>query len=437
MAYVFNNSLRKTTVNISNIPGDKSISHRSIILGSLASNGSMFTNFLFSEDCLNTIKIFQAMGVSIVVDPLHHRVKIKGSGLKGLKEPKNKLDVGNSGTSIRLISGILVAQSFESIISGDSSIEKRPMKRIIDPLTLMGASISGQSTKVDESPPLKISPVSSLKGIDYTLPVASAQVKSSILLAGLYAEGETTVHEPKKTRDHTENMFKAFNVPISRKDSSITISKPETLENPFDEPVVIPSDFSSSAFFIVLGLIQDKVKLSLSQIGINPTRAALIDVLKLMGADISIKNEQLKLEPYADIDVSFSSLKNIVVDQSVIPFIIDEIPILAVAAMFGTGTLVIRGAKELRFKESDRIKKTVHLISQFGGTIIEKPDGFDLEGGFKPSAPEIKTDFDHRIAMSAVVASLALDQPVLIDDISCTTTSFPNFFDIIKTFSEI
>lgn len=438
MAFIFNDSLKKGFTKITTIPGDKSISHRAIMFGSLADNESTFKNFLFAEDCINTIKIFQQLGVTIQFDPVKKMVKVNGVGLHGLTPPDKPLDVGNSGTSIRLITGILAAQSFATQITGDETIQVRPMKRIIYPLTNMGASIDAATLpeKADLFPPLSIKPATELKGIKYSLPMASAQVKSAILLAGLYAKGKTTVVEPRRSRNHTEVMLKAYNAPIEFSPSSTTIKQTKTLHNSFDEPLIIPSDFSSAAFFIVLGLLQQNAELSLTKIGVNPTRSPLIDVLKKMGGNIEIKNKKTKLEPYADIEVRFSELTNITVPESVIPFIIDEIPILAVAGMFAKGTMTVSGAKELRFKESDRIKKIVHLVKEFGGKITEKADGFILQGGIEKQYPNIKSGKDHRIVMSAVIASLLADRPVVIDDINCVRTSFPNFFDIIKSLVE-
>ena len=434
MAYLFSDSLIKTQVTISTIPGDKSISHRAIILGALAENNSEFSNFLFAEDCLNTVQIFKKLGVSIDCNVKNKRVYIKGKGLHGLNVSKQHLDVGNSGTGIRLITGVLAAQAFNSCITGDETILVRPMARIIDPLMSMGAQVSAQSypNMQDKYPPLTIQGVDQLTGINYKMPIASAQVKSAILLAGLYANGSTTIIEPRPSRNHTEVMLKAYGAPITTADTSTTIKKTTALRNPFSTSLVIPSDFSSAAFFIVLGLLQKEAKLTLTNIGMNPTRNTLLKVLKLMGATIDIVNETSTLEPYADIVMHPSKLHNITIDESYIPFIIDEIPILAVAGMFAAGTMVVTGAKELRFKESDRIEKIVHLVTQFGGTITQKADGFILEGGIKKASPHILSGKDHRISMSAVIASLVSETPVFIDDVDCIKTSFPNFFDLIK-----
>ena len=426
----------KSNYTIECIPGDKSISHRSIILGSLASNSSSFSNFLMSDDCKNTIEIFKALGVKINHNSTE--VEINGVGLRGLREPKTQLDVGNSGTSIRLITGLLSAQSFNSVISGDSSIQTRPMKRIIDPLSKMGANITGlANSKKDICPPLSITSSTALQPITYSLPIASAQVKSSILLAGLFINGTTTIIEPIKCRNHTELMLNAFNAKISIKDTHIFLEGNHNLQNPFSKTIKIPSDFSSAAFFIVLGLIIPNSHIKLKNIGINPTRAGLLQILKDMGANISLCNEVNDIEPTADIHVKSSNLKNICIPVSAIANIIDEIPILAIAAMFATGTMKLTNAKELRFKESDRIEKIVELVTQFGGKIIDYDDGFEISGGISPidNIPTIQTHYDHRIAMSAVIASLATNIACEIDSLDCITTSFPNFLDIINQFS--
>lgn len=423
----------KNTYIIESIPGDKSVSHRSIILGSLASNKSSFSNFLMSDDCKNTIKIFKALGVSIRQNATD--VEINGVGLNGLIAPNDQLDVGNSGTSIRLITGLLAAQSFSSIISGDNSIQTRPMKRIINPLSQMGADIAGLSNdKKDICPPLTITPAKNLRPTTYTLPIASAQVKSAILLAGIFINGKTTVIEPTPCRNHTELMLKAFNAKLSIQNTHISIEGNHSLHNPFSKTIKIPSDFSSAAFFIVLGLIIPNFKITLKNIGVNPTRAGLLEILKQMGAEITLINHINDIEPTADIQVNSSHLKNITIPISAIANIIDEIPILAVAAMFASGTMKLTNAKELRFKESDRIQKIVELVKQFGGSIIELDDGFEINGGITPikHIPTITTHYDHRIAMSAIIASIATKTPCEIDSLDCITTSFPNFLEIIE-----
>ena len=431
MSFVFKPSITKSTQILASIPGDKSISHRAIIIASLANNTTIFKGFLFSEDCLNTLRIFQHLGVSISIDSEKQEVTVHGVGMHGLTPSKEALDVGNSGTGIRLITGILAAQSFSSVITGDSSIQKRPMKRIVDPLKHMGAIIDGNESS-DIYPPLTISPTKTLKPITYTMPIASAQVKSCLLFAALFSKEPTTIIQPDFCRDHTEIMLKAFQAKLTTNAHAITIEQ-SVLTNPFSKPITIPSDFSSAAFFIVLGLIHPNITLTLKNIGINPTRSKLIDVLQAMGGTISLTNKTMEIEPYADITVSSSKLKNITVDDALIPIIIDEIPILAVAGMFASGTMKISQAKELRFKESDRISQIVTLVNAFNGTIKEYDDGFELTGGFEADSPVIETAFDHRIAMSAVIASLAANVSITLDTPDSIKTSFPNFFDIISS----
>ncbi len=431
MIFKFTPQISQNTVHIHSIPGDKSISHRAIMIASLADNTSEFTGFLFSDDCLNTLLIFQQLGVPISIDKDRNLVSVHGVGLRGLKPADSTLDVGNSGTGIRLITGILAMQHFESTISGDHSIQQRPMKRIVDPLRSMGAIILGTESD-DIYPPLTISASQHVTPISYSLPMASAQVKSCLLFAGLFLKGTTTITQPAICRDHTEIMLTAYQANLKTHNNQITITGPSYLHNPFSQPITIPADFSSASFFIVLGLIHPNITITLSKIGINPTRSKLLDVLIAMGADITLSNQIMEIEPYADITVRSSSLTNITVDESLIPIIIDEIPILAVAGMFATGTMTISGAKELRYKESDRIKQIVHLVQSFQGHIQEHDDGFMLTGGVSPTTPVIDTAFDHRIAMSAIIASLASGCPITLDTIDCIKTSFPNFFDIIK-----
>ena len=307
------------------IPGDKSISHRAIICGALANNTSYFTNFLFSEDCLNTIAIFQLLGVHIDIDS-SHLVTVKGVGLHGLKEAYKPLDVGNSGTGIRLITGVLAGQSFNSTISGDNSIQTRPMKRIIDPLSQMDANILGnQSEKGDITPPLTITGQPSLQATTYTLPIASAQVKSAILFASLYSQDSTTVIEPELCRNHTEKMLHGFGADITVNGKEIRCSGKNELKNPYNDAIFIPSDISSAAFFIVLGCIIKGAHFMIKGIGLNETRATIIDVLKMMGADITIHNiKGQDVEPYGDIEVRYSQLHNIHIPEETIPFLIDE-----------------------------------------------------------------------------------------------------------------
>jgi 3-phosphoshikimate 1-carboxyvinyltransferase len=420
---------------IPDIPGDKSISHRAVLLGSIAEGQYSFNNFLFSEDCLNSVKIFQALGVDIKTDASAKSINIKGVGLNGLKPYNGLLDAGNSGTLIRLVCGILATQPFPSRISGDKSIRNRPMKRIIAPLAEMGCRIAGKTKagKTDIYPPLTIVPAENLKGITYHLTVASAQVKSAILLTALKAVGQTTVIEPALCRDHTERMLKLFNVPLKINDKTITIEGQAQLKTALTE-ILIPADFSSAAFFIVLGLILPGSRLKLTNVGLNPTRISLINVLKNMGAKISLKNVKADyFEPYGDIEVEYSALSNVAVPKADIPILIDEVPILAIASLFAKGQFSIRDAKELRVKESDRIAAIIKLVKALdpGVAVTEYPDGFDLLPSGQFQDFEIYSFADHRIAMSGIIGAIAAKRNARIKSIDCIKTSFPNFFDIL------
>lgn len=332
------------------------------------------------------------------------------------------------------MSGILAAQTFPTQIAGDDSIAKRPMRRVIDPLTRMGAKITGKSgAETGEIyPPLDIAPIPNLRGIRYDMPVASAQVKSAILLAGLYAEGETVVVESKATRDHTERFMRFLGLPIHVSGSEIKLTGRHPLQNPTpNAPLRIPADPSSAAFFGVLGILVPNSRLSMSGVGFNPTRSRLWNVLTQMGGHIELQPDQAGIEPMGTVTVAHSDLKNIEVSKADIPFIIDEIPILAAAAAFGKDTLKIRGAEELRVKESDRIATICRMITAMGGKITEYPDGFDIEGGTRFHEFEVDSHGDHRIAMSAIIAALAAGVPATVKNCECIQTSFPNFFECL------
>jgi len=440
---------------ISTIPGDKSISHRSIIIGSLSSGTHHFTGFLCSEDCLNTVSIFQQLGVPITVDVLKKEVTLTGIGPFGLQPPKEQLYVGNSGTGIRLITGLLAAQPFTSRITGDESIEKRPMKRIIEPLQEMGASVVGQQLpdKDDIYPPLMINgkqPLHSLmqsstaqviEGEKRFLPnVASAQVKTALILASLYAEEDTVIQDIELTRNHTELMLSNCSKNVSiRPDHSIHIT-PFTSDSKVtlpQGPIPIPADFSSAAFFIVFALLRPNTELTLHHVGINPTRSTLIDILRKMGGNIEIVETFDGLEPTATLKVTSSTLQNISIDHSdSIPFFIDEIPILAVAALASKGVFELKDAEELRVKESDRIKTTVAMIRAMGGDITETKDGFIITGKGSlqvNSGCIVDSHGDHRIAMAAIIGAYAGHVDATILNTDCINTSFPNFFSILES----
>ena len=418
---------------ILDLPGDKSISHRAIILGSISETPSIFTHFLTAEDCLNTLTIFRKLGVPI--DREGQTVRIHGVGRRGLKAPSETLDTGNSGTGIRLITGVLAAQTFDTRITGDASIQRRPMRRIIDPLQKMGAAITGKSLpgKTDIFPPLQIQG-RQLTGIRYRLPVASAQVKSAVLLAGLFADGSTIVEEPEACRDHTERLLLGFGAQLERIESGEGTEwqlTPSDIANPTpDIPVRIPADFSSAAFFLVLGALAGPI--TVSAVGLNPTRSTLLDVLSRMGADIAVTDVGGEsFEPYGTLTLSPSSLANTEVSGAEIPFLIDEIPILAVAGLFASGKLIVRDAAELRVKESDRIESIVRMVTAMGGEIEAYDDGFVLTGGARIQPFEVDSHGDHRIAMSAIIAAMVAGVDAKVHNVDCINTSFPNFMDIV------
>ncbi len=403
------------------VPGDKSISHRAIMLGSLAKGTTEVTNFLQGADCLSTISCFQKMGVSI--DNLGDRVLIKGNGLHGLKCPSDVLDTGNSGTTTRLMSGILAGQTFTVTVNGDASIQKRPMGRIITPLSQMGAKIT--SLKDNGCAPLRIEGAP-LKGINYSSPVASAQVKSAILFAGLYAEGKTSVTEPALSRNHSELMLRYFGVPVTSEGTTATISPAENLEG---QKVAVPGDISSAAYFMAAGLMVPNSSITIKNVGTNPTRDGMIKVCQKMGGNLTLENERMVSgEPVADITVTTSDLKGITIGGDLIPTLIDEIPMIAVLACFAEGDTIIKDAAELKVKESNRIDVMVNNLSAMGADIEATDDGMIIHGGKPLHGAFIKTHDDHRIAMSFAIASLAADGETTIDNPDCVTISYPNFY---------
>lgn len=410
------------------IPSDKSISHRSVMFGSLALGTTTISNFLMGDDCLSTISCFRELGIDIEIDGT--TVKVHGKGLNGLTAPTKTLDCGNSGTTVRLISGILSGQTFSSTLTGDSSIQKRPMKRVINPLTQMGADIVA---KDDNFCPMTITP-NTLDGITYKSPVASAQVKSSILLAGLYASKETTVDEPHISRDHTERMLAAFGADLKRDGTKVTISPCNEL---YATNITVPGDISSAAFFMVAGLITPNTSLTIKNVGINPTRRGILDVLLEMGGDITCYNTQtIGGEPVCDMCIKTSKLHGVTIGGATIPTLIDEIPALAVAAAFAEGTTIINDAKELRVKESDRIDAMYNELSKMGVHITTKEDGMIIEGGYSLNGAELETYHDHRIAMSLAIAALNATSPSTLKNAECVSISFPNFYDLLASLSE-
>lgn len=403
------------------VPGDKSISHRSIMLGSIASGITEVHGFLNGADCISSMNCFRQMGVDIAYDG--SIVTIHGNGLHGLKAPANTLDVGNSGTTTRLMSGILAAQNFSSRVIGDDSICRRPMKRIMTPLAMMGADIT--SERGNDCAPLIING-RKLKGIHYNSPVASAQVKSCVLLAGLYADGETSVTEPYVSRNHTELMLNSFGGSCTTIGTTATVTSDPVLTG---QKIVVPGDISSAAYFLVAGLITEGAEITIKNVGINPTRDGIIDVIKMMGGDMTFANVNADSgEPTADITVKTSSLKGCVIEGDIIPKLIDEIPVIAILACFAEGETVIKDAAELKVKESNRIDVMVNNLSAMGADITGTDDGMIIRGGKPLHGAVIHSRKDHRIAMSFAIAAMCAEGETEILDADCVNISYPDFY---------
>jgi 3-phosphoshikimate 1-carboxyvinyltransferase len=408
------------------VPGDKSMSHRSIMLGSLADGVTHVTGFLEAEDALSTLQAFRDMGVRIE-RPAKAEVIIYGVGKHGLKAPKNELYLGNSGTSMRLLSGLLAGQPFNCVLTGDKSLSGRPMKRVTDPLAKMGADIK---TTEQGTAPLHITgKAGQMTGIDYLMPIASAQVKSCLMLAGMYAQGETRVTEPAPTRDHTERMLAGFSYPVKRDGSTVTISAEGRLTA---MSIDVPSDISSAAFFLVGASIAEGSDLLLKHVGINPTRTGVIDILRLMGANIEVLNErEVGGEPVADLHVVYSPLKGIDIPEALVPLAIDEFPVLFVAAACAQGQTRLSGAEELRVKESDRIQVMADGLQILGVDAQPTPDGMVIQGGGHIGGGVVTSHGDHRIAMSFSIAGLRASAPITVLDCANVNTSFPEFKDLV------
>lgn len=407
------------------IPGDKSISHRAVMFGSLAKGDTVITGFLRGDDCMSTIACFRKLGVEI--DVTDKSVLVHGRGLHGLRMTEGVLDVGNSGTTIRLISGILAAQDFDTVLNGDASIQKRPMNRVIKPLGLMGADI--ESTN-DGYAPLTIHG-RRLKAMEYTMPVASAQVKSAILLASLFAEGDTIINEPVASRNHTEIMLNYFGADIKNNNGVIT-SRP--VDELYGKTLEVPGDISSAAFFMAAGLIVPNSHIIIENVGINPTRTGIIDAFKAMGGNIRIINERSSGgEAVGDIEVKTSELKAITLEGSIIPRMIDEIPVFAVAALCAEGTTIVRNAEELKVKESNRIATMSEELGKLGAVIEETDDGMIIKGNQKLRGAEVYSHLDHRVAMSCAVAGLIADSDVMITEADCVGISFPDFYEVLES----
>jgi cyclohexadieny/prephenate dehydrogenase / 3-phosphoshikimate 1-carboxyvinyltransferase len=403
------------------VPGDKSISHRSIMLGALADGVTEVTGFLEGEDALATMRAFRNMGVKID-GPQDGRVRIEGVGRDGLKQPDSVIDCGNSGTTMRLLTGLLAGQGFEVTLDGDASLRKRPMERVAKPLRLMGAQIT---TGEQGRPPVHIKPVKGLKAIHYDLPVASAQIKSAVLLAGLFAEGDTSVTEPEPTRDHSERMLLGFGVPVHRSGSTARLTGGARLKA---APIQVPGDISSAAFFLVAASIAPESDLLLVDVGMNPTRTGIVDILRLMGADISIQNERIVGgEPIADLRVRSAPLHGIDVPESLVPLAIDEFPVIFIAAACAEGVTKVSGAAELRVKESDRIQVMADGLHLLGVEAHPTEDGMIIHGGKPFHGATIESHGDHRIAMSFSVAALRATSMMTVNDADNVATSFPGF----------
>jgi 3-phosphoshikimate 1-carboxyvinyltransferase len=410
------------------LPGDKSISHRSVMFAAIAEGDTRIAGFLTGEDTTNTAKAVRTLGIGVEGIGTNSLV-VHGKGLYGLSEPDGVLDLGNSGTGMRLLAGLLAGQDFFSVLSGDEYLRKRPMARIVEPLRQMGARIDGRSG--GRLAPLAIRGGRGIRAVDYTSPIASAQVKSALLLAGLYADGTTSVSEPFKSRDHTERLFRFFGVTVKEEGNRVTVPGRQRLRAP--GPLAIPSDISSAAFFMVAASIVPGSDLTIRNVGVNPTRTGVIDVLTGMGAEISLENRREQAgEPVADIRVRYGRLRAVEISGDIIPRAIDEIPVLCVAASYAEGKTVIRDAAELRVKESDRIATTAAELRKMGVVVTELPDGMEITGRESLQGAVCESHGDHRVAMSIAVAGLAARGDTSVRDVGWIETSFPGFERLLR-----
>ncbi|MBV8804009.1 MAG: 3-phosphoshikimate 1-carboxyvinyltransferase [Sinobacteraceae bacterium] len=409
------------------VPGDKSISHRALMLGGIAQGVTDITGFLAGEDCLATLRALQALGVHIE-RPEDQHVIVRGVGPKGLRGASAPLDMGNAGTAMRLSMGLLAPHEFNSTLIGDESLMRRPMERVAAPLRLMGADIQTQNGR----PPVEIRGSAQMHGIDYALPVASAQVKSAVLLAGLQASGVTRVTEPAPTRDHTERMLRAFGVNVAQQGATVSIEGGQALHG---TNIVVPADFSSAAFFLVAGCLAAEKPLLLRNVGINPTRTGLLELLLQMGADIKVhaRTDAAEGEPIADLEVRRSRLKGIQVAERLVPLSIDEFPVFFVAAACAEGETLVGGAQELRVKETDRLAAMADGLTALGVENRLYPDGLGIRGGAGFNGGTVDSRGDHRIAMAFAIASLRARGPIEILDVANVATSFPGFVEIART----
>ncbi len=414
------------------VPGDKSISHRAALFGALARGRTEISGFLEGEDCLNTLKVIRLLGAEVTrKGPGHYLVD--GAGLCGLSEPEDILDCGNSGTTARLLLGVLAGQPFWSVLTGDESLRGRPMGRVAEPLRLMGATVVGRDG--GKRLPLAVGGARPLKAITYRSPVASAQVKTALLLAGLWADGPVTVEEPALSRDHTERMLRGFGARLEIEQRRVTITPGVELRG---QPVAVPGDISSAAFFLVAGSIVREARLTIGNVGVNPTRAGVLDALGAMGARLSLTplgtahGEGGPAEPAADLTLAAAALRAGEVGGELIPRLIDEVPVLAVAASAAAGVTRIRDAAELRVKESDRIHAIATELGRMGADIVELPDGLEIRGGKRLRGATVQSAGDHRVAMALIVAGLVADAPTVVEDTGCIATSFPGFVQALN-----
>lgn len=408
-------------------PGDKSISHRAVMISSIAKGKSFISNLLGSLDCAATIDAFRKMGISIELAK-DNAATIKGKGFRGLKEPESVLYLGNSGTTMRLLLGILAGQNFKVTLTGDESLSKRPMKRVTQPLRLMGASIDG----IDDA---NLAPITirggALKPIEYNSPVASAQIKSAIIFAGLYADGTTRITEPYKSRDHTERMLKLFGAELKQEGLSVSIKGLGNSELT-PQSIVVPGDISSAAFFITLGVLGKRSEITIASCGINPTRTGILKVLERMGASIEIVNEREGFEPCADIKARSSSLKATKVSEEEIPLLIDEVPLIALCATQAEGTTIIEGVKELRVKETDRVNSIVTNLKAMGADITAEGDDIIINGPTELKGTTVESFGDHRTAMMLTTAGCIAKGTTTVNNTECIATSFPDFMDRLR-----
>ena len=415
------------------VPGDKSITHRAVILASLAEGTSEIIGYLPSEDCERTVSAFREMGAAIKAGTAEGRpaLTVEGKGLWGLSEPSGVIDCGNSGTTFRLLTGLLAGQSFFSVLTGDGSLRRRPMRRVVEPLRRMGAEIIGRDGA--NLPPLAISG-RKLTGIDYLLPIASAQVKSALLLAGLTASGVTTISEPSRSRDHTERMFRHLGARFEEKEGRLSVVGGVPFSG---KKIIVPGDLSSAAFFLVGAAIMKNSEVTVRNVGVNPTRTGFLEILQRMGADIAVRPlEPVCGEPIADVTVRSGALRGTVIEGDMIPRSLDEFPILCVAAARAEGTTVIRGAQELRVKESDRIAVMARALRGMGVEVEEFPDGMKIQGKGRWAGTRCETEGDHRVAMAMTIAGLAAEGGSEVDDEKCVNTSFPGFMKLLASLKD-